>query len=182
MKPSALTIVIPGEVVCLPDLTIAERITLAHINEFPGCSNFRLAKLLGISVRGVEEMLRRLRERGLIEQVGSGRARTLRLVFPVEHHTKCEENEDAESHIKRGGNEIVESHTPWGEQKAPSNPDQSEPTPTPAVSSEKLQAKSVDDEIERAGDCIGCADVEGALRHCGLAKERVEAFPETMRE
>jgi DNA-binding Lrp family transcriptional regulator len=66
MKSAALTITIPAEIVCLPDLTLAERVALAHLGNFPACSNGRLARLLGFSTRGIESMLRRLRDRRLI--------------------------------------------------------------------------------------------------------------------
>ena len=46
----------------------------------------------------------------------------------------------------------------------------------------RLLALAVDDELERAGDCLGRGDFESALRHCQLAKDRVDAFPKTMLE
>lgn len=181
MKTTSLTIEIPAEIVALPDLSLAERVALAHIHEWPGSSNARLARVLGVSVRGAEQMLRRLRECGLIEQVGKGRARVHRLTFPVEHHTKCEEAKSAKGHTNSGENEIVESHISF-RSGAPANLDQPMPVPTQTASPVRLVAISVDEERERAADCIGRADFEGALRHYQLAKQRVEDFPETMLE
>ncbi len=37
MKSAALTITIPAEIVCLPDLTIAERVALDHIHNIHAC-------------------------------------------------------------------------------------------------------------------------------------------------
>ena len=89
MKIPDVTIVIPAAIAALPDLSLAERVALAHLRQWPGTRNSRLANLLGLSERGVEQMLRRLRERGLIPQRGKGHARVLRVIFPVEHHTEC---------------------------------------------------------------------------------------------
>jgi hypothetical protein len=77
---------IPAAITALP-LTIAEKIVLTHIDIFPGCTNARLAKLVGGTCRGVENLLRHLRNKGYITQSGKGRARRHRLLFPMEHHT-----------------------------------------------------------------------------------------------
>jgi hypothetical protein len=181
MKTTALTIIIPGEIVSLPDLTIAERVALAHLHNFPGCSNGRLARLLGLSMRGVESMRRRLRERRLIEQIGKGRARVHLLMFHVNRHTKCDEVKSAESHTKSGEHQLVESHFSGG-QGTPPHANRPVPAPTQTTSPVRSVAISVDEERERAGDCIARADFEGALHHYQLAKQRVEDFPETMLE
>jgi hypothetical protein len=115
MKTTALTIVVPPEIVALPDLSLVERIALSAIAERPACSNAALARLLGFSERGIESMLRRLRERRLIEQIGKGRARAHGRMFPVEHHAKCGKDGGVESQTKIGENEIVESHFPRGQ-------------------------------------------------------------------
>jgi hypothetical protein len=47
MKTTALTIVVPSEIVALPDLALVERIALSAIAERPACSNASLARLLG---------------------------------------------------------------------------------------------------------------------------------------
>lgn len=88
MNSTDIEIRIPAAIGAL-ELSIAEKIVLAHIAIFPGCSNARLAKLIGGTCRGVENLLRRLRQNGLIEQSGKGRARRHRLLFYVEHHIKC---------------------------------------------------------------------------------------------
>jgi DNA-binding CsgD family transcriptional regulator len=176
MTNTDLNLHVPAAIVGLPSLSLAEKVALAYLLDHPGCSNASLARLLGLSQRGVEALLRRLRERGLIAQVGKGRARQHRLRFPVEHHIKCEQNE-SESHTKSGESEIVESHTKSGQASAPPGPDPPAPAPTQADSPERLLAIAVDDEIECAGECIGRADFEGALQHCRLAKDRVGEFP-----
>lgn len=107
MNPTTIELNIPAEIVSLP-LTLAEKAVLAQIHKFPGCTNNRLAKLIGGTCRGVENLLRRLRRQGFIAQSGKGRARRHRLLFPVEQHTLCGDNEIIAS--------AVESHTSCGDQ------------------------------------------------------------------
>ena len=45
--------------------------------------------MLGLSRRGAENLVRRLREHHYIVQHGKGRARRIKLQFRVEQHTKC---------------------------------------------------------------------------------------------
>ena len=119
MKIPDVTIVIPAAIAALPDLSLAERVALAHIADHSACSNGDLARLLGISVRGVEQMVRRFRARGLIQQTGNGHARVFRLLFPVEHHSKCEEHQGAKPHTKSGKHEPGESHRSCGPSARP---------------------------------------------------------------
>ncbi len=107
MDSTSIEIKIPAAIGALP-LAIGEKVVLAHIVKFPGCSNARLAKLIGGTCRGVENLLRRLRRRGYIEQTGKGRARRHRLLFPVEHHTLCGDGEAATS--------VMKSHISGGDQ------------------------------------------------------------------
>lgn len=100
--PKEITFTIRAPIAALPNLTLIERVALANIGEHPGCSNAPLAKLLGISVRGVEDLLRRLRDSGLIRQIGKGRARQLNLTFPVEQHISRGQSENSVSHIECG--------------------------------------------------------------------------------
>jgi hypothetical protein len=88
-------------------------------------------------------MLRRLRERRLIEQIGKGRARVHGLMFPVEHHAKCGKDEDVESHTQSGENEIVESCFPCGP-GAPANPAQPVPVVTPRLDAQASLGNAVD--------------------------------------
>lgn len=81
MNSTDVEIRIPAAIAALP-LTIAEKVVLTHIDIFPGCTNARLAKLVGGTCRGVENLLRRLRSKGYIAQTGKGRARRHRLLFP----------------------------------------------------------------------------------------------------
>ncbi len=99
MNTNSLEIRIPAAIATLP-LAIGEKIVLAQIAESPGCSNARLAQLIGGTCRGVENLLRRLRRQEYIEQTGKGRARRHRLLFPVEHHTLCGDGEAAVSDVK----------------------------------------------------------------------------------
>jgi DNA-binding MarR family transcriptional regulator len=85
--PNDITIHIPVAIATLPDLTLIEKIFLSRIDEFPACHNADLAALTGLSLHGVENTLARLRERGLIQVIGKGRAR--RLWLHVEHHIRC---------------------------------------------------------------------------------------------
>jgi len=80
-----IEIKIPASIAALP-LAINEKIVLAHIDRFPGSSNAQLAKLIGSSHRGAENLLRRLRQQGYVKSYGKGRARRHQLSFPVEHH------------------------------------------------------------------------------------------------
>lgn len=98
--PTDINILIPAAIATLPGLNLAERVALAHIAKRPGCSNAALAKVLGVSVRGAEDLVRRLRDNGLIQAVGKGRARRHILLFPVEHPTLCGKSSDVESHTK----------------------------------------------------------------------------------
>lgn len=107
MDSTSIEIRIPAAIGALP-LAIGEKVVLAHIAKSPGCSNARLAKLIGGTCRGVENLLRRLRRQGYIEQTGKGRARRHRLLFPVEHHTLCGDGEAATC--------VMKSHTSGGDQ------------------------------------------------------------------
>ena len=179
MKIPDVTIVIPAAIAALPDLSLAERVALAHIADHSACSNGDLARLLGISVRGVEQMVRRFRARGLIQQTGNGHARVFRLLFPVEHHSKCEEHQGAKPHTKSGKHEPGESHRSCG----PSAPPAADlPTPPPtqdAVKGRQLSADAmIKREYERARDCVDRRDLAGALGHYRLLKEQISSLPD----
>jgi hypothetical protein len=107
MNTKNLEINIPAAIAELP-LTIGEKVVLAHIHRFPGCSNARLAELIGGTCRGVESLLRRLRQQHYIEQTRKGRARRHHLLFPVERHTLCGDGDAASSDVK--------SHTSCGDE------------------------------------------------------------------
>ena len=83
-----LTITIPAVILALPDLTLHERVVLARLNENSDHSNAAIADLLGLSVSGVEVMLRRLRERKLIETAYVGKTAIRRVLLSVEDHKK----------------------------------------------------------------------------------------------
>lgn len=107
MNAKNLELVIPAAIAALP-LAISEKVVLAHIHRFPGCSNTRLAELIGGTRRGIENLLRRLRQQGYIEQTRKGRARRHHLLFRVEHHTLCGDGDAAASNVK--------SHSSCGDQ------------------------------------------------------------------
>ncbi len=73
----------------VPHLNLNERAILSRIYERPDCSNNALAMLTGMSKRGVEIALARLKKRGLIRSKGRGQGRRLMLAFRVEQHIKC---------------------------------------------------------------------------------------------
>lgn len=89
MNSTTIEIKIPAVIAALPGLSLVERIVLDHIDRFPGCSNGRLAKLTGLSVRGIEAMLVRLRKHGYIRRIGQGRARQHKLLVHVDRHIDC---------------------------------------------------------------------------------------------
>lgn len=101
-KGKSLTITVPEAIAVRADLSLVEKIALSIIVRYARCSNQKLARELGLSVRGVENLLVRLRRHNLIRQVGNGSARTLRLTFPVEHHTSCENSESPQTTTKCG--------------------------------------------------------------------------------
>lgn len=107
MNSTSIEIRIPAAIAALP-LAIGEKVVLAHIANFPGCSNTRLAGLIGCTGRGVQSLLRRLRDRGYIERSGKGRARRHHLLLHVEHNTLCADREVTASNAK--------SHTMCGTQ------------------------------------------------------------------
>src|SRR5690349_20279181 len=94
--PQDLNIHIPASIAALPDLNLIQKAILAKVHERPGSTNSTLAKLTGLTERGVESTVSRLEKLGLIRRQGHGRARLLRLTFPVEQHTQCGENVNAE--------------------------------------------------------------------------------------
>ena len=104
-------IMLPNEIGML-SLSLSEKAVLAHILNYPKCTNRMLARLIGISERGVKKMLQRLRSRGLIGQTGKGRARRVRLTFHVKQGTQFtvpknqnpEANGELDSQSEQGSN------------------------------------------------------------------------------
>ena len=93
--PTDINIHILAAIVALPDSDLIEKTILARIHEWPACHNADLATLTGLSERGIESTLARLRDRGLIQVTGKGRARRLWVRFHVEHHSACGESANA---------------------------------------------------------------------------------------
>lgn len=150
--PKDLNIAIPAAIAALPGLNLSERAALAHVAKFPGCSNRSLSKVLGVSVRGAENILRRLRNAGHIRPVGKGRARRHDLMFPVEHHTSCGKTDNDESHTKC----VVE----------PSALTVAEPE----ISTEEFIAT----RLSFYENCFECGEYAFALRHLEAIRERLE--------
>jgi hypothetical protein len=96
-----VNIVIPGFIAHREGLSLIEKIALAAIHKNPRISNATLAKRLELSVRGVENLLARLKENDAICQIGSGCARRLR-INDVEHHTKCDDLSASNKHTECG--------------------------------------------------------------------------------
>jgi DNA-binding CsgD family transcriptional regulator len=102
MNSTELGITIPAAIAAVPGLSLHERTALAYIHLHPRCRNGTLARHLGMKERGVEALLRRMRQLGHIRSVGKGPARRIELLFFVElapecgvqqkekHHTSCE--------------------------------------------------------------------------------------------
>jgi len=112
--PQDINIHIPVAIAVLPDLNLIEKAVLNRIHERPDCSNGGLAMLTGMSLRGIEAALARLRTLGLIRSRGHGRARRLMLTFPVEHHVECGENVNAEHHTECGKDQNEDAHMECG--------------------------------------------------------------------
>ena len=87
MNSTNIEIKIPAAITSLP-LAIGEKVVLTRIATNPDSTNDELAKLLGITERGVKKILHRLRSGGYIDQNGKGRARRLYLTFRVEQGTE----------------------------------------------------------------------------------------------
>lgn len=180
MKSADLTITVPAEIVALPNLSLVELVALAHLYEWPGSSNARLAKRLGLSERGIEAMLRRLRQRGLIQQHGKGHARVLRLMFPVEHHTECGENTLEASH-KKCGAKPQEAHILSGMNPA-RNAVQAQPNPAQTTSTATTglpPSKYIEREMELAGECAMRWEFDDALRRYAHLKDYIANLNDT---
>ena len=104
-----LIITIPGPIAVLP-ITLQEKAALSRIEKIPGASNDGIARLLGISERGVEDLLRRLREQGYVERFGHGRARQHRLTSRVQSHGKRGIQDEVSSHENCGIQSAANSH------------------------------------------------------------------------
>lgn len=160
MKPfQDLNIRIPAAIAARPDLNLIEKAILTRIHERPACSNGNLAKLTGLSVRGVESTLARLKRRELIRSRGHGQARRLLLTFPVERHAECGENVNAESHTKRGTNQHENTHMECGIAAKP------EYRMTSGVSLDASASEFPDSEFAALSRCMTVGEFDQARRH-----------------
>gem|GEM_PF-2565204 len=112
--PTDINIHIPASIAALRTLNLIEKVILSRIHERPACSNGDLATLTGLSERGVESTVARLKKQRLIRNQGHGQARRLMLTFLVEHHSACGETTNAKSHTECGLNQIEDTHTKCG--------------------------------------------------------------------
>jgi hypothetical protein len=147
-----LTITIPAGIAEQPGLSLLERIVLDHIHRFPACSNRRLAKRTGLSVRGIEAMLARLRKHNFVRPVGRGRSRRHELLFDVEHHMNCGKNESEKSHTKCGPQEIA----------------------APACTREPTMAEFAELQLSFCEICFERGLFEAARLHLVAVRERLE--------
>jgi hypothetical protein len=152
MNDQAITLVIPAGIAALPNVSLLERAALAFIHEHPHCRNAALARHLGISVRGVEALVHRLRALGHIRSAGRGRARHLTMTFPVENHTECGVQQPCQTpHKMRDG------------QEAP-----------PAVKREMSACDYIEEHTACFETCIEYARYGPARRHLELIRDCVE--------
>jgi DNA-binding MarR family transcriptional regulator len=90
---SDTTLTIPAAIAALP-LTLNEKIVLAEIAGNPKCGSEALAKLLGVTERGINKTVNRLQLAGYLQQLGSGRARQLYVTFSLELGTEFSKQEN----------------------------------------------------------------------------------------
>jgi DNA-binding MarR family transcriptional regulator len=171
-----LTITIPAAIASLPGLNLLEKAALARISELPGCSNSNLSKLTGLSVRGVEAMLTRFRERGLVEMVGKGRARRHELMFQVEHRTKCGKDEVEESRNKCGNAQCDESLENGGKHADGASPTSGDIGPSAPSGGDTEE--STEDFAGRLSahyeSSLKTGKLDDALKHLEQIRSRVE--------
>ncbi len=146
-----MNITIPAAIAGLNCLNLTERVALAHIHEYPGSSNAVLARRLGLSVRGVEDLLKRLRQQGYVKLSGESRARTHQLTFDVP-------TDDV------GNAKTVDAHENCGgESKTESSEDE-----------ECSLADFAEVHLNAAANCIyQLHNFDAALEHYRLIRERM---------
>lgn len=80
LTPSGKVITIPLAIDAIPGLDLVEKILLSCVEKYPHGTNERLSALTGLSVRGVQAALARLRKRNHIGTDGRARARRMWVV------------------------------------------------------------------------------------------------------
>lgn len=171
-----VTVIIPAAIATLPDLNLLEKAALAHIGKFPACSNVGLSKLTGLSVRGVEALLDRLRKRGLIQRLGEGRARRHELTLPMEPSTNCGKAEVEESLKKCGNDECDESHAKCGKDAAGESPTSCDIDTlfSPGCKPEETMAVFPDSDFRHHCDCLKAGLFDDARQHLERVRARME--------
>ena len=144
--------------------SLTEQAALAFVREHPACSNRALAKRVGITERGAEEMLSRLRKTGLIRQVGRGRGRRHDLTFPVD------------AHIQSGKTEMPKSHTECGVDPGPglAVARKSLPSGMGVVKREQSFDQFCDLHFACFEACLRRGRFDDALGHVKALQERLE--------
>jgi hypothetical protein len=170
-------------------LSIAEKVALGFIHNHRRCANEVLAHLLDFSIRGTEQLLLRLRESGHIRQVG--RARCLELAFNVDSRSECgRASTDGLAKAPKAHTEC--GHPPAGGlaratkshigcANAPSGGVASAPkrvpgeAPSSALAKHELQFEQfVDLHLDQFQICLGRGELDGALEHLKVLRERLE--------
>lgn len=79
---NTITITIKAKIACL-DLSLAEKVALAAIEERPAMRNTKLAKILCQSRSGTKMLISRLRDAGLLSITGNGPSRRISILLPA---------------------------------------------------------------------------------------------------
>ena len=171
-----VTVIIPAAIAALPDLNLLEKAALAHISRYPACSNAGLSKLCGLSERGIESLIARLRKRGLVEMLGEGRARRHELTLPMEPSTNCGKAEVEESRKKCGSDECDESHAKCGKHAAGESPIACDidTLASPGCKAEEPLAVFSERHFSLHDKCFEAELFDDARKHLELLRARVE--------
>ncbi len=143
---------IPSSIASLLGTTLVEQIALSRIVIYPCTTNGSLATLLGLSVRGVEAMLKRLRDHGFLSTEGVGRRRKFVVKFPVDQHKKC------------GDEKILNSHTKEVVQHPQSR----------LLRRESSTAEKILLRLALYDDCFEVGALDAARRHLEIIRELLE--------
>ena len=107
-----LNLTIPVFIRAIPGLTFTDQVVLAHLAEHPRSYNGQLARLTGLTDRGIEALIRRLCKRGHLLKVSEDGSRRFVVPAAAATHTECGNVLKAESHIPCGPGVITASAAP----------------------------------------------------------------------
>lgn len=148
----AYTFTIPACIVALPGLTLPERVVLARLAEQPTTSNGKLVRLTWLTHRGVEALIRRLRQQGHLQLVTVDGTRHLLVPAASASHTEC------------GKPNATTTHTACGPSAAP--PDNSPPDPTVETERQLPSFGALELRLTLARTCLERRDYRNARLHC----------------